>query len=70
MATSTFAGMGPALLNSLISAASDAVVPLHFQFPPMRYCLSPSPARSPTELPLGLLLLVLRLIRGIQESNR
>jgi len=70
MATSTFAGMGPALLNCLISAVSDSVVPLHFQFPPIRYCLSPSPAGSPTEVPLGLLLLGLRLIREIQECNR
>ena len=56
MATSTLAGMAPASLKTLMRSLSDSVVPLHFQFPPMRYCLVPSAAGSPVEEPGGLLL--------------
>jgi len=68
MATSTFAGIGPALLNVLISSVSDSVVPLHFQLPPIRYCLSPSAAGSPVELPLGLLCVMLETILSVSLS--
>mmetsp|Transcript_28108 Transcript_28108/g.87245 ORF Transcript_28108/g.87245 Transcript_28108/m.87245 type:complete len:204 (-) Transcript_28108:2-613(-) len=37
--TSTHGGMSPALLSVVTSAATLSLVPLHFQFPPMRYCL-------------------------------
>mmetsp|Transcript_2455 Transcript_2455/g.1521 ORF Transcript_2455/g.1521 Transcript_2455/m.1521 type:complete len:216 (+) Transcript_2455:429-1076(+) len=54
IATSTLAGIGPASLKVLTSSATDAMVPLHFQFPPMRYVRSPSAAGSPTDNPFGL----------------
>jgi hypothetical protein len=57
MATSTLAGIGPAALKVWINVVRDSWVPLHFQFPPMRYARSPAAAGSPVEDPFGLPLL-------------
>lgn len=51
--TSVLAGMGPAPLNSPMSFSSEAMVPLDFQLPPMRYLRVFSGAGLPVEEPEG-----------------
>ena len=64
MTTSQLDGIGPASLKTLTKAVLDSNVPLHFQFPPIKYLRGPSV--TGIEDPLGrddcdLLLLLLLL---------
>ncbi len=53
MTTSALAGMGPAALKSETSCSREAMVPLHFQLPPMRKVRVPSGAGEPVVAPSG-----------------